>query len=64
MVFVHIGDINHNKRPSLSHSVSQIRVHLAIQLDSSMQNSHLMVVCCLGVLISVYEILGTNILPF
>ena len=46
MVFVHIGDINHNKRPSLSHSVSQIRVHLAIQLDSSMQNSPLMVVCC------------------
>ena len=37
MVFVPIGHINHSKRPSLSHSVSQIGVHLAIQLDSSIQ---------------------------
>ena len=50
MVFVPIGDINHSKWCSLSHSVSQIGVHLAIQLDSSMQNSYLVVVCCLGVL--------------
>ena len=56
MVFVPIGDINHSKRPSLSHSVSQIGVHLAIQLDSSMLNSYLVVVCCLGLLISVYEL--------
>ena len=52
MVFVPIG---HSKIPSLSHSVSQIGVHLAIQLDSSMRNSYLVMVCCLGVLISVYE---------
>ena len=52
MVFVPIG---HSKRPSLSHSVSQIGVHLVIQLVSSMQNSYLVVVCCFGVLISVYE---------
>ena len=52
MVFVPIG---HSKRPTLSHSVSQIGVHLVIQLDSSMRNSYLVVVCCLGVLISVYE---------
>ena len=57
MVFVPIG---HSKRPSLSHSVSQIGVHLAIQQDSIMQNSYLVGVCCLGVLKSVYEILGTN----
>ena len=52
MVFVPIG---HSKTPSLSHSVSQIGVHLAIQLDSSMRNSYLVMVCCLGVLISVCE---------
>ena len=55
MVFVPIGDINHSKRPFLSHSVSQIGVHLAIQLDSSMRNSYLVVVCCLGVLMRYWE---------
>ena len=43
MVFVPIGHINHSKRPSLSHSMSQIRVHLAKQLDSSMRNRYLVV---------------------
>ena len=52
MVFV---PIEHSKRLSLSHSVSPIGVHLVIQLDSSMRNSYLVVVCCFGALISVYE---------
>ena len=51
----HIGHINHSKRPSLSHSVSKIGVHLAIQLDSSMGNSYLVVVCCLGVLMRYWQ---------